>query len=227
MNLAFKTAVFIILICPVISFGQVKKTRLFYPWLFKEKAIDVNGMSIGVFSFQPWNEEIVPVNINGARIEIFGAGIIIPLVPNSPILTNDSSFLAVKKQKRTNINGLALSGAGMVCDCQISGLSVGMIGKIDYRTNGISIAMINVSQVHNGLQLALFNEVYKSNGLQLGLFNNGVRLGGVQIGVSNFGLNVKGFQVGIFNKSNELKGMQLGLWNINQKRKFPLINWNL
>lgn len=33
--------------------------------------------------------------------------------------------------------------------------------------------------------------------------------------------------IDLVNKSKNLKGIQIGLRNINEKRKFPLISWNL
>jgi hypothetical protein len=38
---------------------------------------------------------------------------------------------------------------------------------------------------------------------------------------------MRGLQIGIFNTSKHTKGVQLGIWNKNEKRKLPIINWNL
>jgi hypothetical protein len=38
---------------------------------------------------------------------------------------------------------------------------------------------------------------------------------------------MRGLQIGIFNASKHTKGVQLGIWNKNEKRKLPIINWNL
>jgi hypothetical protein len=35
-----------------------------------------------------------------------------------------------------------------------------------------------------------------------------------------------GIQIGIYNKTLKLRGFQFGLWNVNERRSFPLINWN-
>jgi hypothetical protein len=65
------------------------------------------------------------------------------------------------------------------------------------------------------------------NGLQVGFSNNGYKTKGLQIGIlGNNADKMNGVQISIFNKSKKLKGIQIGLWNVNQKRKFPLINWS-
>lgn len=221
----FNKAVLCFLLCPMMLFGQSKKRSLISLWAFKEKVQQVNGISLGLFSTKQWNEDTTKTNVNGARIELVGAGVIVPLIPQSPIVVIDSILVNYKVQSK--INGLSLSGAGAVCDCQINGLNVGFLGKIDFKTNGLSLAIFNFSQVHNGLQLGVFNETYKSNGFQMGVFNGTEYFKGVQFGASNSGTFFKGLQIGLFNKTTELKGVQIGLWNINNKRKLPLINWVL
>lgn len=51
-------------------------------------------------------------------------------------------------------------------------------------------------------------------------------MNGMQIGGNNYAKKMYEIQIGIINKSNKTKGIQIGLWNINEKRKFPILNWN-
>jgi hypothetical protein len=138
-------------------------------------------------------------NTNGFKLEIIGAGIAVPLIPHSPVVDNDSSFQQIKKDTISErINGISLSASGTVCDCIINGISTGLIGQIVYNVNGISGAFFNFTQIHNGIQIGLTNETYKMTGLQIGLVNS----------------------------SKKTRGIQIGFWNVNERRKFPLINWN-
>lgn len=213
------------LICPIMTFGQIKKNSLISFWTIKERVQKVNGMSFGILSIEQWEDNQASVNVNGLRLELIGPGIIVPLIPRSPVVEHDSVLVAYKANSK--INGLALSGSGMICECQVSGLNLGLVGKIDYGTNGLSAAMFNFSQIHNGFQLGMFSETFLSKGLQLGVANHGGRVRGVQVGIVNGGTKVKGLQIGFFNKAAELKGLQLGLWNVNDKRKLPIVNWAL
>jgi len=42
----------------------------------------------------------------------------------------------------------------------------------------------------------------------------------------NHTIQSKGLQIGFFNKTLNLKGIQIGLWNRNEKRGFPIVNWD-
>jgi hypothetical protein len=198
-----------LLILTINGFAQKKKNYLPI-WSYHQKNVNIYGLSVGIGSF------FEPVNTNsyGVKIELIGAGILAPLIGSSPTITSDSlQNIEMSKPRDEYIYGLNLSAAGSVCDCQINGVSVGLIGHIDTQVNGLSGALImNYSQIHNGLQAAMFTETYKMTGVQIGLRNNAYKSWGVQIG--------------LFNDSEEMYGLQLGLWNVNQKRKLPLINWN-
>ena len=72
----------------------------------------------------------------------------------------------------------------------------------------IKIIKLMESQEFGG---SIFTEIV--NGLQFSFILNDSYL-------------TRGVQVGLINRSQSLTGVQFGLWNINQKRKFPIINWN-
>jgi hypothetical protein len=202
----------IILSFTIQTYGQIEKKRNYIPlWTYHDFDINIHGISVGLFS---WNEYAKNTNTNGIKIEFIGAGILIPLIPNSPIVNDDSEFVNLRNKRLSEeINGLSLSVTGTWCDCLTNGASIGLIGQINYQVNGISASnSMNFTQKHNGLQISMYNEAYYLNGVQLGLFNYGAKAIGVQIG--------------LINKSKELKGLQIGIWNVNQKRKLPLINWN-
>ena len=200
----------LLLIFTTSVFGQDRKN--YFPlWTNHQENSNIHGISIGLGSFGD-----TPKNTytNGIRIEIIGAGILVPLIPNSPIAANDSIFESLRMLPISEkINGLNLSTTGTFCNCTTNGLSAGFIGQINYKINGFSSSlMMNYAQIHNGFQMAIINESYLLNGLQFGLYN--------------YGHKTKGVQFGLFNKSENLRGIQIGLWNVNQKRKLPLINWN-
>lgn len=158
----------------------------------------ITGISYGL-----WSGSRKPRNTttSGLRLEILGEGIILPLLPGDPLATNDSEFIAVMHDTASEkIRGINLSATGSWCDCNITGISMGIIGEIFTKVRGISAAFfINAAQEHSGIQLALFaTDAYKMSGLQVGLFNN----------------------------SQKTRGIQIGLWNRNERRALPLINWN-
>ena len=186
------------LLLTINSYGQVEKRKNYFPiWSFHQKNINIHGISIGIGTVRTGPRY---TNTNGIKIEIIGAGIAIPLIPQSPVAKDDSSFIALSKEPISErINGISLSATGTACDCITNGINIGFIGNINYQVNGLTASLLmNFAQKHNGLQFAMFNEAYYMTGLQIGLFN----------------------------KSDKSRGIQIGLWNINQKRKLPLINWN-
>jgi hypothetical protein len=196
----------------LLSFSQTDKRKNIFPiWTFHQDSINIHGVSIGLFSF---DGKPSSTYTNGVRIELIGVGLIIPLIPKSPIAENDSSFLKLKQQPISErVNGINLSATGTACNCLINGVSLGLIGQITFQINGFSSSLFMAySQIHNGIQIAAFTGSYYMNGLQ--------------IGVSNYANYANGLQIGLFNYSENLKGLQIGLWNVNQKRKFPIINWS-
>jgi hypothetical protein len=186
--------------------GQ-KKKNYFPIWTYHQKNINIHGFAIGLGSLR---DDFRHTNTNGFKVEIIGGGILVPLIPESPIGKN--SFLK-RESLSERINGLSISVTGTVCNCLTNGISTGLIGQINYQVNGFSAsALMNFSQIHYGLQAAFYNESYKMSGFQLG-------------GI-NYSYSINGVQLGLYNNSKKLKGIQIGLWNVNQKRKFPVINWN-
>lgn len=207
------------------SFAQDGKQRNYFPaWTYHQKNINIHGISVGIGTV---SNTVRNTNTNGIKIELIGAGIVIPLVPRSPVVESDSAFEKISGQPVSEkINGLSLSATGTVCDCITNGINTGLIGNINFQVNGITASVfMNFAQKHNGLQLAMFNEAYYLNGLQAGVSNYGAHTQGIQIGIGNFGRTTKGLQLGIFNKTKNLRGLQFGLWNVNEKRKLPIINW--
>eukprot|EP01133_Synstelium_polycarpum_P017807 gene17807-21238_t len=187
----------------------------FGAWTYHQKNVNINGLSVGAFSEQGEDQTGQNVHTNGIKIEALGLGILLPLVPRSPLPTSEKEFATnMNSPVSERINGLNLSGSGTICDCITNGISAGFIAQFNRQINGISASLMgNLTQKHNGIQLALFfNESYVANGFQIGFSNSGKR--------------VRGLQIGVFNESDNMKGIQLGVWNKNQKRKMPIINWN-
>jgi len=198
--------------------AQIKERQNHFPLgTFHKKNSNINGMSVGLYSGIDEGEkddQYRNVQTNGIRLEAIGLGLLLPLIPNSPISENGNTLNTEDSRGPSEvINGFNLSPAGTVCDCVTNGISAGAIGQMSRQVNGISASIIlNITDKHNGIQLSMFNESSIMHGLQLGL--------------SNYGVRAKGLQIGVFNKSNNLKGVQLGLWNVNQKRKLPILNWS-
>lgn len=202
---------FMLFILSVSVHGQLQN-NVFPIWTYHRKNINIHGISLGLASV--FNEPKL-TNTNGIKLELIGVGILIPLIPQSPIAQNDSAFAELMKDPVSErINGLNLSLSGTACDCVTNGVSAGFVGQITRKVNGFSASVfMNFAQVNNGVQSAFF-------------FNESYKLRGLQLGISNHAHYAKGFQVGLFNSSRKLKGIQLGLWNVNDKRKMPFINWN-
>jgi hypothetical protein len=208
-----------------LAVAQNSKRRNYFPaWTYHQKDINIHGLSVGIGTV---SNTVRNTNTNGIKIEAIGAGIVIPLVPRSPVVESDNAFEAIARQPVSErINGISLSATGTVCDCITNGLNLGLIGNINYTVNGITASVfMNFAQKHNGLQLAMFNESYYFSGIQIGVSNYAAKAGGIQIGLGNFGRQTKGIQIGLLNKTKNLKGLQFGLWNVNGKRKLPIINW--
>lgn len=204
----------LVVVASIPSFGQKVQTQHRLPiWSHHQKNQRIHGVSIGLWS---GFKEPMNTNTNGIKLELIGAGIVLPLAPRSPIDTNENAYIArISEPLSERINGLNLSASGSLCDCQTNGISLGMIGQYNRTVNGISASMImNFSQNHNGIMAGGYiSDAYKMNGIQLSLFVNHSKV-------------TRGIQIALFNKSENLKGIQIGLWNVNQKRKMPIINWS-
>jgi hypothetical protein len=222
---------FTIIILNIITltsvFGQTK--RNYFPvGTYHQENANIHGVSVGLWT---WRDEPKNVTSNGIKVELIGIGILVALIPRSPIVDDRADFdTLMKAPVSERINGMSVSTTGTACDCKVNGLSLGGYGQINRQINGISItSMFNFTQVLNGLQFSLvMNETYKMNGVQLGgiLSNSAHEMNGVQLGVINTAEDANGVQIGLFNKSERLNGIQIGLWNVNEERKLPFINWH-
>jgi hypothetical protein len=217
-----------ILIVVGITYAQtVEKIKVINFFAFKQTVHKTNGVKIGIAAIDSNANSSVT---NGLNLEIIGVGLIIPIIPRSPIAENDSEYIEAKKYYcGAKINGLNISASGNALNAKINGISIGYVGQIQYKVNGFSAtSFTNFVQEHNGVMAAIFiNHSYKMNGVQIGIFN-GVNIGnGIQIGGRiNVAEKFSGVQIALHNVAKNLKGIQIGLWNVNQKRKLPLINWN-
>jgi hypothetical protein len=206
------------------SYGQ-SKTRLPI-WTFNTTDTEVYGLSLGYTT----TEKINNVTSNGLRFELIGFGILLPLIPDSPISDSDSAHNAVMERPYAErINGINLSPLGTGCNCKVNGLNIYGMGSIIRQVNGITMSLaMNMTEVQNGLQASIFfNATYNLTGLQaafIGNSNSGT-VKGIQIAAVNETQNLRGVQIGLLNKTKNIKGLQIGLWNVNEKRKFPLINF--
>jgi hypothetical protein len=211
----------------ISTFGQVIKRKNYFPiWTFHQDSINIHGLSVGFWTA----EKKRYTNTNGIKLELIGIGILIPIIPSSPIANSDSSFVKlVTKPLSERINGLNLSSTGTVChSCLTNGVAAGAVGQVNGQVNGFStLLMMNFVQKQNGFVIAGFNEAYIINGIQVGLSNYGHKTKGIQMAViGNGSKQMTGLQIGLFNRAEKLRGIQIGLWNVNQKRKWPFINWN-
>jgi len=189
-----KTKIFLLFI--FLSLVTVGQHKIRFPlWTFNTDSTTIDGVSVGYMH----TNKIKDVITNGIRIEFLGFGAFLFLMPNSPIVNNDSIFDKFMNEKSSEtINGINLSLLGHGGDCSINGLSIYLLGNVVKSVNGLSISfLINASQQHNG----------------------------VQVGISNMAYSMKGVQIGLFNTTEKIKGVQIGLWNKNSKRELPIINW--
>lgn len=210
----------ILLLAYYPSISQSKKTFVGFTPLVNKT---IKGIGIGL-SLNGTSKTIDYSVIKGLNIEIIGLGIILPIVPSSPIHTKSEEFYADKQSLdsviRTydsstyKIKGISISPGGVAgSNINIDGLNLSGLNTLVGKMNGVSTAlMINYSGVVNGISIGFINETLKTHGLQLGFFNTTTQL--------------KGLQIGFFNYAQHLKGFQIGLWNKNPKRKLPFVNWN-
>lgn len=204
-----KSILKILLLVFVVTSGKAQQRKNYFPcWSFHQKNANIHGISIGIGSTL---NNLKNTKTNGIRLELFGAGILVPLIPHSPITETDSSeYLYPISEK---INGINISSSGTVADCVVNGLSIGAIGNIIYKVNGICvIGFLNFVHISNGIQFAL---VSTSNN----------KINGVQIGAVNESNHTRGLQFGLVNRSKDLRGMQFGIWNRNGRRALPIVNW--
>jgi len=165
----------------------------------------------------------------GIRIEAPGFGVLAPLMPNSPVSKTKSNYLAsTSVDMIEKIYGINLS-SGTFGDNEIYGVSGALMMQYIIKMNGFSLSTIsNMAEKHNGVAVSfLGNESYKTNGMMIsGIGNESNILNGIQISALNSILEKgRGIQIGLWNEAKNFRGIQFGLWNKNDKRSFPLINW--
>lgn len=179
----------------VTSFAQ--KRKFFFPaWTFHEKNATILGVSAGLWSM---GDNIKQTNTIGLRLEVPGAGILMGFIPSSPLAETDSAAsIRIKQPVTEKVYGISLSSLGTLCNCNVNGISVGIVGQLHNRMNGISFSAINFAQTHNGIMIGTYNQAYRMNGVQIGFVN----------------------------RSSRTRGVQIGILNQNEKRKMPIINWN-
>ncbi|HAS42995.1 MAG TPA: hypothetical protein DCS93_21120 [Microscillaceae bacterium] len=221
VSIVFKLLLFL----ATTTYSQPSKKNYFPLWTYHDNYVNIHGISLGIGSSQ---EDDRKANTNGLKVELIGLGIILPLIPQSPIPKDEYAFSRLTRQPFSEkINGISASLSGTVCHCRTNGITVGGIGQINFKVNGISASLLmNYVQISNGVGVALWNESYRMNGIQLGLANYGAKTRGIQLGIINRSKDMIGLQVGLFNKSSRYKGIQIGLWNENAKRSLPFINWS-
>ena len=201
---------YLILLSSIIFGFSQNNTRVGIGFL-PTKNTAIFGLSLGLFSLD--NPKVVTI---GSRVEILGAGILVPLSPGLPEYS-DSGFVKkidkrIKKGER--VYGLDFALSGSAISGEVIGLSIGAIGGSKTRMKGLMIhGLGNIVEDLYGGQFAIW-------------FNMTSRLRGVQIGMWNMSQKSIGLQIGLVNKTEDLSGFQIGLWNKNNKRSLPLINWD-
>lgn len=221
-----KILLIIVGLCTIYNSLQAQKRKNFFPaGTYHRNNSSIHGISVGIFT-----EPQKFGNTNGIKIEAIGLGIALPLAPSSPIAAHKQEYDSIMRQPiKGRTNGLVLSASGTICDCKTNGVSLGYIGQLNRIVNGLSAAMmLNEAHKHNGAQLGgIFSFAYEVNGLQMSPINHAQLSNGIQIGIYNNSATQRGLQIGLFNKTKQHRGLQLGLWNVNEKRKMPLLNWNI
>lgn len=158
----------------------------------------INGL--GIKYSQIITESENNPDVNGMRLNIDPLTIFVPflLVMHSSEIKSEPYLDDDSLLNFNTINGLDI-GLFNGGNSKINGLEIIVSGGFGTSTNGISVGLV---QKH-----------YKMNGIEIGALRT----------VSN---KCRGIQIGLVNNCKNLKGLQIGLWNKNQKRNFPLINWN-
>jgi hypothetical protein len=156
---------------------------------------------------------------NGITIAIFG---------QNGVVNNGIAIAGFSNVMNTS-NGIQLSILGNGSKI-MNGIQIGAWGNYADKANGIQISESNSAKHIKGMQIGGFNSAKTLKGMQIGVFNNpsfsDEKFKGIQVGAGNYASEFKGIQIGIYNKSKKTNGIQIGLWNTNEKRSFPIINWN-
>ncbi|AXT20887.1 hypothetical protein D7030_11000 [Flavobacteriaceae bacterium AU392] len=212
-------------------YGQEQKFR-FPVWISYAKNTDIAGISLSAFPTDLINETNYGNTRRtfGLHTEVFLLSPFYFLAPRSPLSTSDKDYEFLIRTGTVNqkIYGFNLTTGSFEL---IDSHGITITGFLHYsrKNDGIAIAGIsNHIERANGLIIStLGNEAYKSNGILIGFGNTVNYFNGLQLGGFNE-IETKGVgvQIGVFNKAKNHRGIQLGLWNKNDKRSFPIINWN-
>jgi hypothetical protein len=170
-------------------------------WFTPSNANKISGLNLSAQVLQARDEQLAihGVNLSADLLSIFaGCYLLFGLNAGNTLINMPDTIN--RSEINTRINGLSLSGGGLICDALMKGVSI---------NGGICTAIQANGLVITGSQ-NLTNEF------------NGV----VVSGLRNRAIKGRGVQVGLLNICKHLKGVQFGLWNVNSKRKLPLINWS-
>ncbi|WP_052184312.1 LA_2272 family surface repeat-containing protein [Psychroserpens sp. Hel_I_66] len=223
--------IFIVLLATssLVQSQNTNERKLRFPvWITHSQNSDIIGLSLAAFPKGVIEKDTTLTRTYGIRFEASLIAMLSPLMGRSPVSTRKDFYKSKQNTLRTEIiNGLNLS-SGTFGETTVNGFSASLMIQYLYNMDGVAIAgLSNLIEKHNGIAIsALGNEVYKSNGLLVGFGNEVNEFNGIQIGAINGVLDKGvGIQIGIFNKAKNFKGIQIGLWNKNDKRSFPIINW--
>jgi hypothetical protein len=207
----------IALLISLIIFGQDSlKIKSSFVTVNPQKTIrNTNGFNVGIL------DDYQKQRINGINFQINPLSLLYPLIPQA---------IAVPTEKKSTVvvNGLHLSTGGMMDGKKLNGVGISMYHH-SRTTNGLSVNFFNnTSGILNGVHISGFaNSSEKGSGLNMAFIGNySDDFKGMQISMFNDSEKMSGIQIGIVNKTKNLRGFQFGLWNVNEKRKFPIINWN-
>jgi len=169
-----------------------------------KKTKSVNGMLIKYYD--EIDNEIQPKKVNGIGLGFNGLGIFFPalLLVSIPSIDNWAiSDIGVEPlpEKMNKINGMQLS----------------IINMEPTVTNGLEVSVssnISAPSVTNGVAFSpLYNFHHTTRGIAIST-------------IANISQKCRGVQVSLINVCKDSRGIQVGFWNENEKRKFPLVNWN-
>ena len=173
------------------------------------------GINVGIM------DDYVKQKIYGINIQANPISLFYPLIPNALPVPSEA-------QSTVSINGLHISTGGMMDGEKLNGIGISVYHHCRI-TNGVSVNFYNnTSGILNGIHVSGFvNSSKKGKGITMAFLGNySDDFSGLQISCSNESKKMRGIQIGLVNNSKNLKGIQIDLWNINEKRKFPIINWN-
>ncbi|UWX60721.1 hypothetical protein N0B40_00285 [Chryseobacterium oranimense] len=192
----------------IINAQDSLNTKLDKPRLIgfspSKKTKNVNGMLIKYYD--EIDNEIQPKKVNGIGLGLNGLGIFFPalLLVSIPSIDNwavNDIGTEPLPEKMNKINGMQLS----------------IINMEPTVTNGLEVNIssnISAPSVTNGVAFSpLYNFHHTTRGVAVSTF-------------ANVSQKCRGIQVSLINVCKDSRGIQIGFWNENEKRKFPLINWN-